>query len=352
MRALCLVLLVVFVLFSSAVLAGSTTSPLPSVQNVSLLDRIGLAIKSTLFGQIKVAETHRKAGGVFNGSSLDPNYSTTTAANGSVSVLNGEAVLDTTVDSGSSAILTTIGVARYIASNSNVFRGTVRVTTTSATNNARSWGAFDGTAFANGYWFRLNNSTFQIVTANNGVLTTTANGSFNGDYPTYTLDTKYHDYEILYSGRKVMFTIDGALIHTVEAGEEPIVAIRHLKPFMSSVSTGVGAVAGLRTLSLTISLLGTPKTQPLNRHIAGTTTGTLIKTGPGTLRMLSVNSSTNVSQITVYDALSASDSSKIIADIKLNVSAPPVPLPYEWDFNTGLYVVIAGTGTDISIGYE
>lgn len=239
MRALCLVLLVVFVLFSGAVLAGSPTSPLPSAQNVSLLDRIGLAIKSTLFGQIKVAETHRKAGGVFN-----------------------------------------------------------------------------------------------------------------GDYPTYTLDTKYHDYEILYSGRKVMFTIDGALIHTVEAGEEPIVAIRHLKPFMSSVSTGVGAVAGLRTLSLTISLLGTPKTQPLNRHIAGATAGTLIKTGPGTLRMLSVNSSTNASQITVYDALNASDSSKIIADIKLNVSAPPVPMPYEWDFNTGLYVVITGTGTDISIGYE
>ena len=306
----------------------------------------------TLFSQLRTAETHRRAGGVFNDSALDPNYTTSLVANGTVTVLNGQANIAVTTDSGSSAFLTTVGVCRYIGSNSCLYRAPIRVGDLGASANLRAWGAVNDSTKTDGYWFQLNGTTFQIVTSNNGTSTVVSNGSFNGVSDSYTLDTSFHDYEIRYSGRRVKFVVDGVLIHTVTAGTTALSAIRHLKPFIQNTNTGVGSVVTISALSMAINLLGTPKTQPLNRHIAGATTGTLIKSGPGTLRALTINSSSNASTVALYDALNATDSTKAIAIVAMNVSAPPTYLPYEWDFNTGLYVVVVGASTDISINYE
>lgn len=61
-----------------------------------LADSFGNAASFTLHNAMRVSETHRIAGGVFNDNLLDPNYATSVAANGSITVSDGEAVVSGT----------------------------------------------------------------------------------------------------------------------------------------------------------------------------------------------------------------------------------------------------------------
>lgn len=74
-----LFLLIAFLIPQNAE-AVTPTSPLPKELGVILTDPSGNGVEGTLFGQLKVAETHRRAGGVFNDSALDPTIGTSIRA--------------------------------------------------------------------------------------------------------------------------------------------------------------------------------------------------------------------------------------------------------------------------------
>lgn len=303
----------------------------------------------SLMGHRKVAESHRLAGGVFNGNLLDPNYDTTVSADGTVAVTGGEAVVSVAATSNSAAYLTTKGLARYTGSITNYYRAPVRVSNLGSANNVRAWGASDSSALTNGYWFRLSGTDFQIVVVNSGSATVVDSEDFNG-VSDFELDTNYNVYEIYYTSREIVFVANGLVLHTYTITDEPAITTRHLRPFLYNKNTGVGSVVDIRSMVMTITALGNPETQPFNVHIAGATAGQLIKTGPGTLRQVGINSSSNASRVVLYDGTSTSGS--VIADIKLNVSAPPVPYPIKWEFISGLFVVTEGSTTDISLNYD
>lgn len=131
----------------------------------TLVDEYNNEIEGTMLNQLKVAESHRLAGGIFNDGALDTNYfSATVSANGTVAVTNGEAILSTTTDANSSTQLTSVAVARYIGANSNYFRAILRLPDAGAVNNVRKWGATTGAAPTDGYYFQLSGTAFSIVT--------------------------------------------------------------------------------------------------------------------------------------------------------------------------------------------
>jgi hypothetical protein len=334
--------------------AATSDNQTNGLQKTKLTDEYGSEIEGTMLNQLKVADSYRLAGGVFNDALIDTNfYATAVAANATVTNANAVAALTTTTDSGSSAELTTVATARYIGANSNYFRAVARISVTGATNNVMRLGATTGNGPTDGCYFKYDGTTLSVVTKLNGTETVVSSGSFNGSgsgsNETYVLDTNYHVFEIHYTNRRVRFTIDDAPIHIASATTEIFAATRHLKPYLSNINTGVGSAVVLYAASMTISRLGTFHTQPKIVHIAGANAGTLYKTGPGTLHRIVLNASTSTTVVSIYDATSATNA---IAIINAAASSPIVSLEYMLEFTVGLYIVTAGATTDITVIYE
>jgi len=317
---------------------------------VKIVDGYGNKVEATLLDQLKVTESRRVAGGVFNSTTLDSNYFTSTVgANGTATVTGSVLAVTTTTDSGSNAAVTTSSLARHVSGNSYYFRSAVIIEDVGAANNVRFWGAATGVVPTDGYWFRLSGTTFSIVTMNSSNPTVVSSGSFNGASTTYALDTNYHTYEIYYTTSKVLFVIDGVLIHTVRATTASIVGIRHLKPTISNVNTGVGSAVTISSMFLTINKLGVENSQAKFLHVNGANAGVLLKRGPGNLRDVLVNASANGSTVSIYDALSATNA---IALLSFATAADAVAMRYDVLFNIGLYLVTTNAATDVTIIYE
>jgi len=76
---------------------------------------------------------------------------------------------------------------------------------------------------------------------------------------------------------------------------------------------------------------------------------TLVKTGPGVLHLISVNT-TAAGSVTVYDGVSAAAPASVLAIIK--ASAAEGPYIYDIAFDKGLTIVTAHADSDLTVSYK
>jgi len=336
-------------------------------QSTRLEDEYGNEIEGTMMNHLKIAETNRLAGGLFNaqatGDGPDTTFWTVTNTNGaSTTITNSEVDIRTSVTSGSSAQIASGGLARYMGSASNMFRAVIRMDA-GITNNTRRWGAVNNTNPTEGYYFSLASSTFSVCT----MLATTPScinsGSFNGNGTAsggaYSLDTNYHTYEIYYTNKRAMFVVDSNPIHTFTATTGPNIGTEHLRPYISNINTGVGSVRHIYATVMTIARLGKTTSQPKSFFQQGTTAGVLLKVGPGSLHSINVSGVLNNSVVNIYDGTSTAGTllyttgTMFITNQSNNL---PFVVPLDTDggvpFVTGLFLAITGANSNALVKFE
>lgn len=324
-------------------------------QITRITDSWGNYIGSTMADELMVSEKRRVAGGVFNGTVPDTNfYTTSLSANGTATISNSVLDLATTIDSGSSVLIYTNGVGRYIGGSMNHLRGIIRVGNVGATNNTVRFGVTSTSSLADSLFFEVSNSTLSINAKTTGLADIkVSSGSFNGVSPTYTLNGQYVTIEILYTNKTIEFYINKNLIHTLTETTDVICGTRHLRPFMQNYNTGVGGVSHLYCQVLSLLTWGEAKTQPKYYFQQGTTTGILLKTGIGSLHMMNLSGVNNNSVVTIYDGLTSAGS-VIYTTGAMGAQTAPLSVVFNTgvQFINGLYLVISGANCNCQVMYE
>lgn len=324
-------------------------------QKTKLFDSWGDEIGSTMIDEMMVAEKRRIAGGVFNGTTPDTNFYTTSInANATATISNSVLDCATTVDSNSSVLVYTSSVGRYIGGNMNQLRGIFRVGDLGIENNIRQIGCTALADLVDSFYFQLSGTTFSIVANTTGLSQIKVdNGAFNGDALSYPLTNTFHTWEILFTNRRIQFYIDKVLIHTLTQTTQPICGTRHLRPFIRNANTGVGSVTHLYTQVLSLLSWGITQTQPKSYYQEGQTAGVLLKVGVGSLHSLVISGVVNNALVELYDGLNTSGT-KIWSSGAMSNQTVPFSIPFNTgeQFVTGLYLVKSGANCNTKVFYE
>jgi hypothetical protein len=182
--------------------------------------------------------------------------------------------------------------------------------------------------------------------------------SFNGTLgSSYTLDTNNHTYEIYWTNFKVIFVLDGYLLHTYTTTNEVWTSSNHLYVYMDNVNSGNTTDTYFEARNAVIHRMGPNSldTNPHYKNIHGRTTGTVLKYGPGILRRVIFNTpSATTSGISMYDSIyGAYNVIALIVNTFGNQGMPPYSLDYDLSFYNGLYVVTPNiSGQDLTIVYD
>lgn len=83
-------------------------------------------------------------------------------------------------------------------------------------------------------------------------------------------------------------------------------------------------------------------------YLAGATAGTLVKSGAGTLRKVSINTKGTTATLTIYNNTSATGAIIAVVDLTAQVTT----LFFDAAFTLGCYIVVTGTLSDITITYR
>lgn len=313
-------------------------------------------IRVTPVGHTIVEETTRLIGVLF--SSSTDTYFWTTANNGAASaagVATGFATITSgTANSGYGDIITNRR-ARFLFVQPNLYRAAVRLTANAVAANTRIWGAMDVTAGNPptqnaGYYFKYNGdtSTLSVCTMNATVENCVASGSFNGDYPSYTVDTNVHAYEIVYFLMGAWFSVDGKYLHKFSPTTAMLSSEMNLKSFAISQNGAGGTTSGsLELWSSSILRYGKENSVPRYFNITGAGTFTL-KKSMGNLRDVIVNTKAGgAATLIIYDNTSAAGTIIGTADLNLPIGQ----LTYNTEFQTGL-TVVTSAACDITVVYE
>lgn len=309
-----------------------------------------------------VEETTRLLGGTFR-TAIDTNF-WTFANNGAASaagVSNYVATLTSGTANSGYGYFTSVGLARYLFSDSNVCRIAARLVSTGGAGTTRLWGVINFTgsppALSDGFYFSYDgsSSTLSVNSISGGVVTNAINsGSFNGQTASYTVDTNVHFYEIVYDISGAWFYVDGVLLHTmtpttVQLSQNMTLGLTALCQNSLSGTTS----ASLEIWTTAVIRLGQSNPHPSTAHInsLGTTT---LKLGPGSFHRLIINTpGSNNNTLTIYD--NTTNSGKIVAVVNGTATsgATVASLDYEADFFIGLTIVNAnGSSGDYTFVYE
>ena len=325
----------------------SSVNPMP----VRLNDAAGYLSNNTPLNEQTVAQSVRVIGAQFTGTTVDPNFWTSTVANSAtITQSENEIILTSGVNAAGSAQLNTVRLARVIAGVSQQWRGGIQVSNTGIANNVRRWGIAWGATMptiTDGAFFKLNGTNFQVVTMKGGVETAVSSGAFNGTVSSYTMTTNAATYEIFYTQTAVKFVIGGVTIHTVSAAATPWTNQINCYCYHDNINSGNTTSVILDARFSVVRRFGIETSIPTYKTISTATT-TICKYGPGSLRSIVVNNPTN-NAITVYDNTAGSGTA--IATINPGASATPFDLKYDCPFQIGLTIVTAGT-PNLTVIYE
>lgn len=267
---------------------------------------------------LRVADTKRILGS--NLGSIDTMYySATSSAAGTATASAGVLTLSTGSSANGMARLTTISKARSLSGKTNLFRANARFGDTGATGNTREFGIYSD---ANGQFvFRLSGPTFSIVTKKLGVETVVNNGSFNGNGNSsgvsWSLNTNFHAFEILYISSSIRFIIDNEPIHTVISVTTSIVSSLVGQLYAQTSNTG-GATTNniLEMTSWSVSVLGGSINNPQFYNCNGVGETRTLKGGGGTLQSISIGRLGGLgATLTIYDSTTGSGTIICIFDL-------------------------------------
>lgn len=316
-------------------------------QYSKILDSFEGNIQATMGNQLMVSTNTRLTGGIFNGSTPDTNfYTTTNVANGTATIVNTELILTTTIDSNSSTLVNTNAKARQIGGNMNEYRERIRLDVLNATNNTRRWGTFETSALLNAVYFEFKNNILYLVAKTNGlddIIYQT----------TYVMDTNYHLYTINYINGGFKCYIDDVFIYEFKETSRIICGTRHLRAFSQNINTGIGSACHLYGRFMTILMYGNKKTQPKSVLIEGLNAGILLKTGIGSLHLINISGVVNNAVVTIYDGTSTAGTKIYTTGAMTNQTVPlQVPFNDGINFENGLFVTITTSNCNAQIIYE
>lgn len=300
----------------------------------------------------------RLVGAMWAGSTNDT-YFWTLANNGAASAasLTNSVVTVTsgTANNGYGSIVS-VRHARFLFVNPNRWRGFLRLTSLTAADCTRYFGAMDITAgnpptLNNGFYFKVaSGGGVSVVTKLSTTTEVAVNTGFNGTLgSTYTIpDTNYHGFEIIYYMAAAWFIVDGSLLHKVTPTTALMNDEMNIHCFAMSLNSGSGTTSGSMEIgAMSILRHGKETTRPQFQNLAANATTTL-KRGTGSLHRIILNSAGSGNTITIYDNTAASGT--IIATVSPSSAQP---LDYDLDFQFGLTIVISGgTPSNITVVYD
>lgn len=309
-------------------------------------DHYGFSVEATPQDQLRVASVYKLIGGIGSGTTVDPNFWSSTLANGGTIVETaGEIRIRTNSTLNGSAIVNSNRTARYVVGAANQFIG-AGILDAGVVGNTRRWGAFSTT---DGAFFELNGTTLKCVTRKGSVDLATSTGYFNGQYGvSYSCDTVIHTYEIYYTASKVYFVIDGKILHTVLVTTSPWTTTLHLPIRAENFNTAISTDISLYVIGVVINRLGPIETDPTYKYISGAGT-TVCKYSPGRLHKLIINDGASGSSITLYDNTAGSGTT--ICAINTASLATPVELNFGCPFSIGLTIVVVNA-VNFTVIYE
>lgn len=299
--------------------------------------------------ELRTTESVRICGGGFEGTTIDTNIWTVSAANGASNSISGiEAIIASGTTNGALAVFRTKSIARIRSGYQNVLGMAMRFST-GVTGNKRKVGMLDENR-QNGFFFYLYDSTFGVGCIKGGVETLVPSGNFNGNIgSSYTLDTNYHTFEIFYGLTSIEFYIDGKLLQRIRGTSAPLVDSMLLYITVeNSNTTSTSGSASVYSAMMVVQALTAFNTQPLTANIESNGTYTLKLSG-GTLRCI-INMD-NVGTCYVYDNTSAANP-KLAPQIDCTRVLGAIQFGRDGiNFNKGLTVVTAG-GAKLLVIYE
>ena len=172
----------------------------------------------------------------FNNTSLDINrWTENISNNGTVSVANSFCNLNVTTTNGDSAEIYSIQSFQHIFSQTYSFRIGIILDETSLNNNTRIWGMRNPIT-NDGWYFCLENGILKVCTEFNSAIISTNIDTYK---PT---DGHVHRYDAIYRNYRILFYIDGILVHTSHATITPLYEDEYLKPYFGNYNTGVTSI--------------------------------------------------------------------------------------------------------------
>lgn len=317
----------------------------------SMKDLYGWEQEYTPMGEARVVEPLRLAGSGF-GSSIDTNYWLTVSNNVTmVTTVNGTLNIASGTSAGNSAVVYSVRRGRYITGSACRYRA-VGIASSGGTGNIRRWGvATPMPTFADGNWFFVSNGIFGVATMLNGTISVVTNGDFNGGagamLVVHPLDL-VHAWEIYYTSRSTVFSMDDVVVHTVTATTTPLTSTKSFYAMHYSTNYAAASACTLNPWMASIYRLGRESGVPTWKHLTAGT-AVVLKNNPGMLHRVVINSVGNNGGFTIYDATSAANVIGVVS-VGSNGSLPQV-MDYDLEFWNGLTITLTGT-IDVTVIYE
>ena len=292
---------------------------------------------------LSMNRTFRLVGTNFDGTTKDPNFWTETVTTSGTVVQTGEIKLNSGATSASSARYDSVRTARFVVGSDLQFTGAFKFNDALVADNIRRCGAYDN---AEGVFFELSGTTFNVGSRKTSADTLVSNGSFNGNYGTTFIisPSAYYKLDIEWTPLGAFYYVNNKLLHKSVGG--------HLTRKLSLPIRFENINGNINTtnvvfdcLGVVISRQGELETNPTYKYIAGASTN-ILKYGSGTLHKVINND--NSGSVIVYDGISAGGD--IIASIDLTKVLGS--LAYDLPYSNGLTVVTTGALAKITVTYE
>lgn len=310
-------------------------------------------------GTLETGEIIRLIGGNFEGAVLPTVIWTTQSINGgTVTIVNGEMLLQTNTTADGEARVQTVNRAEFVTATFNKGHLAFGFGNFSAANVICEFGMFDPInqiISGDGVFFRNVSGEIKIVRRTGGVDIVVDFGDFNGVTETnnpdnvFIKDNNIHVYEIVYNAGRIDFLQDRRLIHRMTSLASVAYETVHLT-LGATIKNINGNTANntLRSRGFSCSRIGSSSAQPDSITLNSNTTE-LLKNSPGQLESVIItDSGVGGASLELFDALDGTGTPFATVNLTDNL----VDLMFNRRLNTGLFIDASGNGFEVVVNWR